>query len=224
MTLQIDIINQSTAMSDYNLESLLPVLMTQINRDFRPFWQTDEVSLSLVSNPTSGRPRILILDNSDQAGDLGYHLDDEGTPEAKVFAAEDAKYGVLFSVTLSHELLEMMADPFAFRIIPQPDGSVWIVEVCDPVESDSDGYDIDGTRVSNFVTPRYFGLTSSDARFDFRGLLGSGMPSVRPGGYLMWYADGIWQSKYGRLETGAASYRARRELGRSRFRASQIRD
>jgi len=50
----------------------------------------------------------VILDDSDQAGALGYHdLTSDGLPIGKVFAASDLKAGTSWTVTASHELLEM---------------------------------------------------------------------------------------------------------------------
>lgn len=221
---QIAIVNRSAAIGDAGLASLIPALQTQISRDFAPFWGVD-ATLHFVGRGETPDPahwQCLVLDDSDESGDLGYHLDPAGIPQAKVFAAEDLRYGASLSVTLSHELLEMLADPTAVRVFPQGE-VVYIVEVCDPVESDDDGYDIAGVRVSNFATPRYFGLADpgGDPRFDFRGLLQAGIPTLRPGGYCMWAQGGRWQSTMARLADGSLGRRAVRPHGRSRFRAKR---
>ena len=54
-----------------------------------------------------------MTDNPDQAGALGYHeITSQGTPLGKVFAKLDLQSGASWTVTLSHELLEMLADPW----------------------------------------------------------------------------------------------------------------
>ena len=61
------------------------------------------------------------------------------------------------SITLSHELLEMLVDPAGDRVIQAADLDPYsggqqvkyLVEVCDPVAAYS--YEIDGVAVSDFV-------------------------------------------------------------------------
>jgi hypothetical protein len=64
------------------------------------------------AQPPAGTWWLSILDDSDQANALGYHdLTTDGLPIGKVFAGTDLKVGASWSVTASHELLEMLADP-----------------------------------------------------------------------------------------------------------------
>ena len=52
------------------------------------------------------------LDDSDQASALGYHdMTSEGLPLGKVFGTTNLKFGTNWTVTASHELLEMLGDP-----------------------------------------------------------------------------------------------------------------
>ena len=97
---------------------------------------------------------MAILDDSDQAGALGYHdLTSEALPLDKVFAGTDLKYGYTWSVTARHQLLEMLADPnINLSVLLQTTetaGTLYAYEVCDACESDNDGYEIgtaDGIR------------------------------------------------------------------------------
>lgn len=217
----IAIVNRGGVLTDAACAAWVPALQTQISRDFAPFWNADAqlhfVGLNQQPDPTHWR--CLILDRSDEAGDLGYHIDDTGIPEARVFAADDLADGALVSVTLSHELLEMLADPSTTRFLTIGE-AVYIIEVADPVEADGDGYDINGVRVSNFVTPCYFGQANpaGDRRFDFRGLLSAGIPTLRPGGYIMDQVGGVWRSTIARHPDGRLGKRALRS-GRSSYRA-----
>lgn len=98
--------------------------------------------------------RLVILDDADQANALGYHDEDTAGPYARVFAVDCEKAGVAVSSCASHELLEALADLSCTRWAQAPDGRLFAVEVCDPVESD--GYNIAGVDVSNYVLPSYF--------------------------------------------------------------------
>lgn len=219
----IAIINRSTVAVEWVLAQMVPALQAQIDHDFYPFWGT-RATLHFVNKDCQPDPahwQCWIMDHSDKDGDLGYHVDPNGVPTAKVFAAEDANYGSLLSVTISHELLEMLADPSADRTF-QLGEATYIVEVADPVEADNDGYNIDGIRVSNFATPRYFGMQNpaQDPRYDLRGLLKAGIPTLRPGGYCMFNSGGVWHSTMARHLDGTLGHRATRIHGRSRFRST----
>ena len=70
-----------------------------------------------------------------------------------------------WSITLSHEALELVGDPELNMLVKGPhpeeerDVHHWF-EMCDAVQDES--YPIDGIKVSNFLLPLYF--TSSDER------------------------------------------------------------
>src|SRR5882672_9437152 len=85
-----------------------------------------------------------MFDTADQAGALGYHdLTTAGLPIGKVFAKTTLDAHDLVFVTLSHEVLEILGDP-DINLIVQKGGRGYSYEVCDAVEDDSLGYDING--------------------------------------------------------------------------------
>jgi hypothetical protein len=161
--INISIINASTVLSDAEIRPVVDALQKQVSNDFRPAWGID-AKLNFVpgtTTPPSGAWWLAILDDSDQAGALGYHdLTSEGLPLGKVFAGTDLKYGYTWSVTASHELLEMLADPnINLTVLLQNSetaGTLYAYEVCDACEADGDGYDIGAVRVSDFVFPSWF--------------------------------------------------------------------
>ena len=226
--IDIDLINHTSRIRGARFASILPALQAQITEDFCPQWQIEPVVLHLVELgqlPTLGHWKVWLLDFSDASEDLGYHEDESGTPEAKIFCEEDLKYGSEISVTISHELLEMLADPQAARMGPTVNGAQYIVEVCDPVESDSDGYekpDANGTmvKVSNFVLESYF-QPGSTGPWDWRRRLSGPCPMRLPGGYSMFLKDGAWQSVMSRYADGSLSQRAIKPRGRCWKRASR---
>lgn len=211
----IAIVNHSSAVTDAELVNWVPALQTQISRDLAPFWGVDAVLSACAAGqmPAAEAWPVYLRDHSDISGDLGYHDDDSGRPAAQIFAADDRDYGALVPVTLSHELVEMLGDPSASRMAP--DGR-HIIELCDPVEADADGYDIPGrdgkpVRVSNFVLPAWFGLPNpgEDRRVDFRGLLAQPY-QLRPGGYIEYWDGHQWTQRRARHADGTHSRRSAR--------------
>jgi len=151
----IAVTNASTCLSDVQVRAVLPALQKQVETEFNAYWQ-ENCTLTFLSKDhalTRGWWQVIVLDNPDQAGALGYHeLSHAGTPLGKVFAEYDLRNGLSWTVTLSHELLEMLADPWINWCAIGSDRRVYALEVCDPVEADELAYTIDGVLVSNFVT------------------------------------------------------------------------
>ena len=125
---------------------------------------------------------------------LGVHLDEHRHPYAEITYTSD------WTVTASHELLEMLVDPWGTRMLPGPSLDpatggrpvFYLVEVADPVEAAS--YERAGVPVSDFVTPSwYHAAAAGHGPFS---LLGSpaGPWQVQQGGYVSWYdpKDGRW--------------------------------
>jgi hypothetical protein len=162
-TIQVSVINQSTVLTDDQVSPVVAALQKQVTNDFRPPWGVD-AELTFV--PTGAQPTpnswwLTILDDSDQANALGYHdLTTDGQPIGKVFAGTDLKIGTEWSVTASHELLEMLADPninlTVFVQNANTTGRLYAYEVCDACEADNLGYQIDNVTVSDFVFPSWF--------------------------------------------------------------------
>jgi len=160
---QISVINASTVLSDSEIQPVVDALQQQVSNEFRSAWGID-AELTFVPSgtpPPQGTWWLSLLDDSDQAGALGYHdLTPEGLPLGKVFAGSDLKYGNSWSVTASHELLEMLADPnINLTVLVQSSdtaGRLYAYEVCDACEADANGYNIGNVQVSDFVFPSWF--------------------------------------------------------------------
>lgn len=174
----ISVINASTVVHDSEVETVTRALQQQVSSDFAPVWGVD-ATLTFVgkgAKPSPGSWWLTILDNTDQAGALGYHdLTAESMPIGKVFAGTDKQYGLVWSVTASHELLEMLGDPdINLTVFVQPD------------EDDAFAYEIDSVKVSDFVYPAYFESfrKARSTRFDHQGHLTGPVPALLNGGYL----------------------------------------
>ncbi len=174
--IKVAIINASSVLTDAEVQAAVPALQTQVHRDFAPAWGID-ADLTFVpqgQQPPLGAWWLTILDNSDQAGALGYHdVTNEGLPLGKVFAGTDKQYGYTWTVTASHELLEMLGDPeIDLTVFVEPNartGELYAYEVCDACEADQFGYQINGVLVSDFVYPAWFESFQkpSSTQFDY---------------------------------------------------------
>lgn len=185
------------------LDAIAKALGRQLHEDFCPKFNISSscavIAMHGMHLPTSSAvvPEdddwlIGLFRDADQPGALGYH--DEtlaGLPLAKVFPILDAQDGSALSVTISHELLEMVADPYLSLAVQSHDGRFWAYEICDAVENDQ--YLIDGVPVSNFVTPQYFQPPQNLAgvQLDQMNLIKKPF-EVRPGGYMQWNRGNGW--------------------------------
>ncbi len=231
--IQISVINESTLLSDSAVSAILPALQTQWNRDLASVWSVEEVSLALVpksTQPAPGSYWMVFLDNSDQAGALGYHdLTPEGLPLAKIFVETANEAGEPVNLVASHEMCEMAVDPYINCAFQDLSGYFWAGEVCDPVEAPQYAYQIDGVTVSDFVTPAYFGYEYASGPYDFKGYA-SGPFVVLPGGYAQVFVPrfgwiqitGDDASKGSRAYPHPGSRRERRRRGRANWRRSVL--
>lgn len=166
--MRIAVVNESTVAPNLTrplLDAICAALSRQAYEHYAPFWEASGCDVFAVDNLAAvprGASVMAILDDADQAGVLGYHdVTPNGRPYSRVFLGPVvANGGTLFeganalSVTMSHEALETIGDPYATWWGDGPTGEEHALELCDPVEGDA--YDVDGVSVSNFVGPRWF--------------------------------------------------------------------
>ena len=225
--MKIEIINKSTVLTSDQITPVIAALQKQVDNDFSPIWLCGPVELAATDN--GGTWQMVVLDNSDQSGALGYHeLTADGLPLAKIFAKDDIQYNLSVSVTMSHELLEMLIDPWAcIASQNQNDGDFYAYEVCDAVEDDSFAYKIDDILVSDFVTPDWF-ITGKgpDTQFSFKNNVHAPF-TLAKGGYIgKCPSNGSWTqvtdeavSDMLRSENRGALHKS---LGHGRFRKRAI--
>jgi hypothetical protein len=158
---------------------------------------------------------IGVLDDADQAGDLGWHT--EG-PDAdvygRVFASPVLQNGgnaltnaLSVCSVLSHECIETLGDSACNRWSQRSDGVAIALELADPVEGDSYEITISSSSevvtatVSNFVLPAWFDPNAEPGPTDWMGLLTAPF-SVRPTGYVIEMPSGassvteVWGESY----------------------------
>src|SRR5215210_5836148 len=195
-------------------------LQRQATRDFGPLWDvraTVDAFPTLEDVPVGYWPMTVQTD-IDMPGAAGVHMDKDGQPFALIAMSDS------WSLTASHETLEMLADPFGKRLAPgrspkRGQGRVeFLVEVCDPSEGDEFAYTVNDILVSDFYTPRFFDPERADGvRYSFTGAITAPREVLR-GGYISWHdpvSDHWWQQIWfgqrkqyrdlGVFETGAAA-------------------
>jgi hypothetical protein len=173
-------------------------LQKQIARDAAPLWGL-EASLSafaMLRDVPIGYWPILIVDDIHDPNTAGFHIDSRGQPYALV------EYGPSWSLTASHESLEMLVDPSGNREVSGPSPSTeqgevnFLVEACDPSADAQFAYAIDGILVSDFCTPAYFAHAGAGGRYSFTGAITEPL-QVLKNGYLSWHEprSNIWYQK-----------------------------
>jgi hypothetical protein len=201
----ISVINHTSGkISDEEVQFALRAINCQIEEDFEPYWSLG-ARLRLEGRSTlrpnkmdladmRGDAVLYLWDDMDVDGALGYHdRNNRGIPFGIVFTELSRSLGENWTVTLSHEALEIIGDPevnlLAMGPHPaQPGRDVfhWY-EMCDAVQAET--YSIDGIEVSNFILPLYFtGGDELGGRNDFLGRSYDGKTlksfGVNPGGYV----------------------------------------
>lgn len=185
----ISVVNFSN-LPDDRVQDAIRVVNRQIQEDFAPIWgalwdlrlhgssfNPNDIN-SLVEEFVQGEAVLYLVDEGHLPGAAGYHaLNGREIPYGFVFVTDPNDW----TVTLSHEALELIIDPTVNILVPGPDPRpggqnntvLHAYEVCDAVERTS--YLIDNIRVSNFITQQwFFPDDASGTRNDF---LGVGVPS-----------------------------------------------
>ncbi|MBY5884590.1 hypothetical protein HFN49_00040 [Rhizobium leguminosarum] len=165
-------------------------LQKQATRDLAPIWSisaTVDAFEQLSQVPVGTWP--IIIGGKVPPGAGGFHTDSNGQPLALVRASDDIDK---LCQTCSHEMIEMLVDPFGSRFVPgdspmADQGRVnFLLEACDPSEGPQFGYSVNNLLVSDFYTPNYFDpVQSSGVRYSFTGAI-TEPRQVLLGGYLSW--------------------------------------
>ena len=170
------------------LTKVAAALQKQATRDFGPLWDI-QANVSgfarLQDVPTDYWP-VIVRDDIKTPGAAGVHEDKNRQPFALV------QFSDAWSLTASHETLEMLADPFGNRLVAgkspkRGQGRVnFLVEVCDPCEDQQFAYTVNGVTVSDFYTPHFFDpVSESSVRYSYTGAV-KGPRTILQGGYLSW--------------------------------------
>ncbi len=216
MTPIVAIIDQTGRVPLGELQAISNAIQKQIDLHASPYWlDTENKPLSarmMVFNNINQAPAgawLVTIENNIEPTDstatsqlasmnkvysatlYGYHLTKNGLPYARLL------YTYKYSKVLSHEVLEMLVNPFLNRYIgidlysEQKGLEKVIQEIADPVQAS--GYDIDGIEVSNFIYPSWYHATKiTGEKYDHLGLL-TEPKSLLEGGFKSWVTrTGEW--------------------------------
>jgi len=184
------LVSESEGITMSQLMAVSAALQKQTTRDLKPIWEieaTVDPFEKLEDIPLGYWPMIIQDDIGFDAA--GIHLDKDGQPFALISSSDDID---IWSLTASHETLEMLVDPSGNRTVAgdSPKGNqgrvMFLVEVSDPSEAAEYGYSINGVLVSDFYTPNFFDpVVSSGVRYSYTDAVREPR-DVLPGGYLSW--------------------------------------
>ena len=222
------------------VEEVIRAVNRQIKEDFESYWHLQaELRLDSAASEKPGDAKaahpslrgdaiLYLISDIDEDDYLGFHETHlTGIPYGVVCTAISDEMEEEWSITLSHEALELIADPEVNLLCkgPHPDPKKdydvfhWF-EMCDAVQDEH--YEIDGIGVSNFLLPLYFtGGEELDGRNDFLDDSGHGRLrsfGVKRGGYV-----GFFDPLTGKDETFDAPDKRARARARAKARLKAVR-
>jgi len=161
----VALIDETGQIAAADLQECAGALNEQVQADFAPVWKV-AATVGVYSSKSGGTWQIQIQTQLDQPGALGYHTDSSNQPISYIEFTDSWRQ------TCSHELLEMLADPWGNRMhaarlpdalasdyaqfgLPHQYTRVhYLLEVCDPCEDTS--YEVGGLALSDFLLPAWY--------------------------------------------------------------------
>ena len=195
-TVNLALVSQSKSVTLGQLAKAAAAIQKQVTRDVRQEWNVEATvdAFERLKDVPLGYWPVVIRDRIKYHAQ-GIHLNkDNGQPFALV------KYSEEWTLTTSHECVEMLVDPSGNRLIagdpvkPGQGRVNYLVEVCDPSEASEFAYTVNGILVSDFYTPHFFEpIAATGVRYSYTGAI-TKPRQVLEGGYLSW-----WEPKTGHL-------------------------
>jgi hypothetical protein len=236
--MNLTIANLSSQLSMHDLAPVVAAVRRQVAEHFQPEWgksatlTAKKLAIGDHAAPIDGHhDAIIYLGDSSQDpstgvnGAMGYHAQNHASTAYGFIYLDVCKhYGDPWSVALSHEVLELLADPTANQTVPGPaphDAKktvAYALEVCDPTQGDT--YPIDGVTVSNFVGRAYFHQNGGSGKTNHLDLP---LPAfgVRPKGYFQ-YTDGSQTHQINGPAVTDAIHKAKALMGKARRNARRV--
>lgn len=196
----VALVDETHSIDAHELASVAGALNEQVQSDFAPVWHV-RATVGVYPKAPPATWAIKIRRQLDQPGALGYHTDDGHQPYALIELTSG------WAQTVSHELLEMLADPWGNRLhgarLPQgvKPSAVglkletthvhYLLEVCDPPEAVP--YEVGGQMLSDFLLPQWYRTTPSPLGAYSRYGTCKKQREVADGGYVSFSRpDGEW--------------------------------
>lgn len=195
-------IRTTNRLTDAEVASYVAAQQRQLDEHFEPAWGIGATCTyyppgSLVPG---GVVQVFLQDHVAEAGAYGFH-DHEGFPRAYVAVADTMADGNSWTVTASHETLELLADPDIDKTV-RVDGLEYPLEDCDACEDDRFGCECQGLNgemhlMTAFVMPAWFD-PNGKAPFSYPSIPAIDAPfALAEGGYIgvRTLPDGQWDQR-----------------------------
>jgi hypothetical protein len=185
----IAVINKSTLVKDADIDTMCKAIQVQMDTMVAPAWQVQAPTVRFYADaakvPGWAWLITMVDDEASVPGALGYHtITNAGTVQGFIMAKPilDAGGVVLFDPTnasnysvsgcLSHECLETLIDRWCSGWASSSDGTLYGLEICDPVENNNIVVIVNGQSVfvSDFVYPSWFCSETTDKNKPFNHL------------------------------------------------------
>ena len=202
---QVVLVDQTHEIDPGLLHNAALALDSQVTQDLPRYWSGITANVSAVpalsAVPHGAWPVFLV--RSLPPGEGGFHMDRHNQPYAKVIASPDDDS---WTVDASHEIIEMLIDPYGNRmqlseaiaisgndVVDHAGTFNYLVEGCDPCEANNYAYDIAGIALSDFITPHFYDASvTPGTQYSFKGNL-KRPRQLLPGGYISYMQpDGTW--------------------------------
>ncbi len=187
----VALVDKSGQISSTELAEVAGALNEQIQADVAPAWKVAATVGAYPKTPV-GTWGIELHETIDQPGAAGYHADEHGQPYARV-ALSDGEW----TVSASHELIEMIVDPFGSRLHTARRLEAWsgpvlaarvryLMEPGDPCERIT--YEVGGVTVTDFVLPHFYRSSGavSDVGYSHTGAVKAPL-EILEGGYISFF-------------------------------------
>ena len=235
MSFKVYVINEAESLKKDDVRAAVKAIALQVKEHFNPAWGINARVLNAPKDLSkiSADGLVFLRDSPPKGADYaGYHDRDtkSGISLGYSFTKISEDLDENWSVTLSHEILELLGNRHVnyYALGPHPTQKRIVMhwlEMCDAVQSQSYEIGKDGVLVSDFLTPLYFTPETevSKGNHFLSGKLASF--GCARGGYL-----GFWDPKTGKDQNYFADKKAEKRysikkksgLFRRRARLSEI--
>jgi hypothetical protein len=204
--MQVGLVDKTGTVDADTLHAAAASFNMQVQHDLPQFWPI-QATVRALPNPSHIPVGVwpVWLVNNLPPGEGGVHLDKHHQPYALVEATPGSNE---WTVAASHEIIEMLIDPYGNRLqssrsIQIVNGKIqdgpgefqYLVEGCDPCEADAYAYGVLGIAVSDFITPHFYDpIGTPGTRYSFTGAI-KAPRQILPGGYISWVnpETSVWQ-------------------------------
>lgn len=218
--INIAVINKSNKITDTDGSLMCKAVEQQINLHVGPVWNIRNLNIKYYKSDQSipNKYWVVELKDCDDPQTYGYHTEYDNQIYAVICIDTILQNGgkilydylnptnVTVSSVLSHEVCEMVIDSLATfwaEGTQIPEGNLYALEICDPVQGDSYAISINNNKISlsNFIYPSWFNNLDSDKKedkYDYLNKLSLPFTMTDGGYYIVKSSDDKYYSVFAR--------------------------